>query len=237
MLTVSDKNRYTAVFGPFCTTNSAFSFSQPVLGCIRLHIWYALHCYRQKPTFCNQFCASFARRCSEKLLYMLFPTCSKSQHFGTKNSALDFLGNLYMAALYFWLQSLLFPCSKCQRKTAVYLCLVPFWYQKQCIFLFRNLYLAAWDYLVCTSFPKVKNYCLQLVSWLHGTIWCALQCHKWKPTASNQVCVSLARRCSEKEKVLYMLFRTCSTFSHLQQICIILVPKTALWTFWQTVNA
>jgi hypothetical protein len=38
--------------------------------------------------------------------------------------------------------------------TAVYLIFGPFLVQKQCILLFSNLYLAAYDYLVCTS--KVK---------------------------------------------------------------------------------
>ena len=94
----------------------------------------------------------------------------KLQPFGTKNSALDFFGNVYMAELYFFVSSLLPP----SRHFGVSMLIVsdknyfvsvfgPFWYQKQCILLFSNLYLAAYDYLVCTLLPQKLSYSLQQV--------------------------------------------------------------------------
>ena len=144
-------------------------------------------------------------------VYMLFRTCSKFAAFWYQKSALDFFSNLYIAELYFFGVKSITPSENLLLVTSLV-------FQRQKA---PNLF------LVLFGNKSSEFYFFASCTWMPGTIWCALHCHKWKSTACNQFRLSLARRC--RKTALHV-------FLHLQPICSILVLKTVLWTFWQSVH-
>ena len=153
MLIVSEKKRCVSVFGLFSVPKTVhFNFSQPVLGCtFGVHfIWCAFHCHKSKPTACNKFCVSLARRCSEKRLYMLFRTCSKFAAFRYIKQCFGlFWQSVHGCIVLFGVKSIFLKGNALLATSFVVLMLIvsdknssksvfgPFWYKKQCILLFR----------------------------------------------------------------------------------------------------
>ena len=101
MLIVSEKKSCVSVFGPLSVPKTVhFNFSQPVLGCMGL---FGVHfiATKVKLLLVTSFVYPLLVGTAKNGFISFFVLAANLQHFGTKNSALDFFGNLYMAALYF----------------------------------------------------------------------------------------------------------------------------------------
>ena len=88
---------FLSIFG---TKAMHFTFSQPVIGCMKLFNMHFI-AIGVKLLLATSFVYPLIVDALKNCFICYFAFAANLQHFGIKNSAMDFFCNLYMAELYF----------------------------------------------------------------------------------------------------------------------------------------